>query len=117
LPKRLHVLLVEDNPDALEGMLEMTDFLGHHPQGCGSAEGALALLQDRPFDVLMTDIGLPGISGLSLAHKARQIQPALAITIASGYACEGELPPDVKWLMKPFGIDEYAAMLQEYSQQ
>tara|TARA_R110001599_G_scaffold64023_4_gene179569 strand:- start:257825 stop:258178 length:354 start_codon:yes stop_codon:yes gene_type:complete len=117
LSKRLHVLLVEDNPDALEGMLEMTDFLGHHPQGCESAECALTLLQDKQFDVLMTDIGLPGISGLALARQARQMQPALAITIASGYACEDEMPPNVRWLMKPFGIDEYSAMLEEYSRQ
>lgn len=117
LPKRLQVLLVEDNPDALEGMLEMTDFLGHHPQGCDSAECALVLLQDQQFDVLMTDIGLPGISGLVLAKKAQVIQPTLAITIVSGYACEEDVPPNVKWLMKPFGIDEYSAMLEEYSRQ
>lgn len=93
----------------------MTDFLGHYPQGCDSAESALTLLKDKQFDVLMTDIGLPGISGLALARQARQMQPALAITIASGYACEDEVPADVKWLMKPFGIDEYSAMLEEYS--
>lgn len=114
--KRLRVLLVEDNPDALEGMMEMTSFLGHLPHGCGSAESALIVLQNQVFDVLITDIGLPGISGLVLAEKARAIQP-LDITVASGYARSPDVPQDVRWLMKPFGIEEYSSLLEDASKQ
>lgn len=109
--KRLRVLLVEDNPDALEGMIEMTDFLGHKPYGCASAEDALQVLKEQVFDLMITDIGLPGISGLDLAKKARMIQ-TLEITVASGYARGQDVPLNVGWLMKPFGIDEYAALLE-----
>lgn len=109
--RRLQVLLVEDNVDALEGLVEMTGFLGHDAHGCTSAENALAILKDRPFDLMVTDIGLPGISGLELAQQVRQLQP-LEVTVASGYARGDDVPPDVGWLMKPFGIDEYAALLE-----
>ncbi|GGB99530.1 hypothetical protein GCM10007205_06080 [Oxalicibacterium flavum] len=111
---KLRVLLVEDNPDALEGMIEMTHFFGHEAQGCPSAEAALDLLRAEPFDVMVTDIGLPGMSGLDLARQARDIQP-LNITVASGYARGDDVPTDVGWLMKPFGIDEYAALLAKAS--
>lgn len=116
IQKRLRVLLVEDNADALESMIEMTSFLGHHPHGCESAESALIMLQNQVFDTLITDIGLPGISGLALAEKARAIQP-LDITVASGYARGPDVPQNVRWLMKPFGIEEYSALLEEASRQ
>lgn len=110
--RRLRVLLVEDNSDALEGMVEMTDFLGHQPHGCQSAEDALVMLRQQPFDLMITDIGLPGISGLDLARQAREIQ-ALEIVVSSGYARGPDVMPNVGWLMKPFGIDEYAALLEK----
>lgn len=109
--KPLQVLLVEDNADALEGMIEMTSFFGHEAHGCASAEAALDLLSKESFDVMVTDIGLPGLSGLELARRARDIQPDVSITVASGYARGDDVPVDVGWLMKPFGIDEYAALL------
>ena len=108
--KALQVLLVEDNVDALEGMIEMTRFFGHEAYGCPSAECALDLLANTSFDVMVTDIGLPGMSGLELARKAREIRP-IDITVASGYARGDDVPDDVGWLMKPFGIEEYAALL------
>ncbi|HWT71329.1 MAG TPA: response regulator [Oxalicibacterium sp.] len=110
--KRLRILLVEDNVDALESMVEMTEFLGHQPQGCSSAEDALLLLQNQAFDAMITDIGLPGMSGLALAEKARAIQ-SLDVTVASGMARGPDVPRNVRWLMKPFGIEEYAALLAE----
>jgi CheY-like chemotaxis protein len=110
--KSLRILLVEDNSDALEGMVEMTGFLGHLPHGCQSAEDALIMLRQQSFDLMITDIGLPGISGLDLARQAREIQP-LEIVVSSGYARGPDVMPNVGWLMKPFGIDEYAALLEK----
>lgn len=109
---KLRVLLVEDNPDALDSMIEMTEFFGHDAHGCPSAEAALELLQNEKFDVMVTDIGLPGLSGLDLAREANRIQK-LDITVASGYPRSDDVPDDVGWLMKPFGIDEYAALLKK----
>ena len=114
--KRLRVLIVEDNSDALEGMVEMTDFLGHQPYGCQNGEDALIMLKQQPFDLMITDIGLPGISGLDLARQAREIQP-VEIVVSSGYARGPDAMTNVGWLMKPFGIDEYAALLKNASRQ
>ncbi len=114
--RQLRVLLVEDNVDALEGMMEMTDMLGHNAHGCTSAEHALEVLGKQVFDLMITDIGLPGISGLELARKAHTIQ-SLQITVASGYARGGDVPSSIGWLMKPFGIDEYAALLERAARQ
>ncbi len=109
--KRLRVLLVEDNADALEGLVEMTHLLGHDPHACKSAEDALIMLRQQPFDLMITDIGLPGISGLDLAKQAREIQ-SLEIVVASGYAPASDRVINVGWLMKPFGIDEFASLLE-----
>lgn len=110
--RSLRILLVEDNRDALESMIEMTDFLGHHPYGCGSGEDALLALQNQTFDAMITDIGLPGMSGLALAQQACAMQK-IDVTVASGYARGPDVPGNIRWLMKPFGVDEYAALLEQ----
>ena len=70
-------------------------------------------LRPGRFDVLLTDVGLPGLSGLALAERARGIDPALHVVIASGYGesvkASGGTPFPV--LTKPFTIDQLAQCL------
>ncbi|WP_408451630.1 response regulator [Paraburkholderia fungorum] len=60
---------------------------GHAPATTGSPEEALRWLGDQPFDVLLADIAIPGMSGIELAEKAVQLRPALRVIFASGTRC------------------------------
>ncbi len=82
-PRR--ILVVEDNPDSQLMLCELLILLGHTAQGVSSAEEAIPALHTGDFDVLLTDIGLPGISGLELAKQAVHGNPALTVIFASGY--------------------------------
>ena len=53
-----------------------------------SGSEALALLRDRPFDVLLCDVGMPGMSGWEVAAKARAERPSLAIYMVTGWASD-----------------------------
>ena len=81
----LRVLLVEDEPLIRLSTAEMLADLGHSVREAANAIEALALLDDHDFDVLITDLKLPGIPGDELAARAVAQQPALRIVFASGY--------------------------------
>jgi CheY-like chemotaxis protein len=106
----LSILLVEDNADMREMTVEVLAALGYQVTAAGSGEEALALLADTRFGVLITDVGLPGMSGYQLAEQARAMGVG-AVLFASGYGASGELPAGSFWLQKPFSLDSMEAAL------
>ena len=64
--------------------IELMDMLGHSVLGVASAEEARAALAAEPFDLLFTDVSLPGMSGVDLAREAVRRRPGLSVIIASG---------------------------------
>jgi PAS domain S-box-containing protein len=83
-PKGVTVLLVEDDPMIRATTAEMLDDAGCQVSEAGSAEDALKVLESGTVDVLLTDVGLPGVSGLDLARAAREIRPDVCVVLASG---------------------------------
>jgi PAS domain S-box-containing protein len=83
-PRR--VLLVEDEVVLRMSTTDMLERLGCFVSGVGSGEQALELLAGGgSFDLLLTDLGLPGMSGEELANEVRRRFPSLPVVIASGY--------------------------------
>jgi CheY-like chemotaxis protein len=80
----LRVLLVEDEELILMSTGDMLESLGHRVLTAASAEQALPILDAHPVDVLVVDVGLPGMSGGELAVQARKKYPKLHVVIASG---------------------------------
>jgi CheY-like chemotaxis protein len=66
----LRLLVVEDNPDARYLVCETLRALGHTVEATATGEEALPLLAGQPYDVLFTDVSLPGMSGVELARAA-----------------------------------------------
>ncbi|WP_295995396.1 response regulator [Rugamonas sp.] len=83
--RALRVLVVEDNPDARFLVCEMLHTFGHQVRAVGGAEEALQILAGGDIEVLFTDVGLPGMSGVELARHALRGQPGLHIIFASGF--------------------------------
>ncbi|MFZ5783644.1 MAG: response regulator [Pseudomonadota bacterium] len=87
-PRR--VLLVEDEVVLRMSTTDMLERLGCFVSGVGSGEQALELLAEGgAFDLLLTDLGLPGMSGEQLATEVRHRFPGLPVIIASGYGRSG----------------------------
>ena len=107
----LRVLVVEDDPGVLSATVEMLQVLGHWAAGVKSAEVARDRFIDGAFDVLLTDIGLPALSGIDLV-EILQANHKLRVIFATGQARPSQPIPDTIWLQKPFGIDELSAALQ-----
>jgi len=81
----LRILVVEDNLDSQYLVCEMLKAFGHEADGVGHAEGALNMLAERRYDVLFSDVSLPGMSGVDMARQAVARQPSLKVIFASGY--------------------------------
>ncbi|TWC76354.1 phospho-acceptor domain-containing protein [Rhizobium sp. SJZ105] len=102
-----HVLIVEDEPLILMSTVDMVEELGHTVHEANSAEDALSVLETNRIDMLLTDVGLPGMSGIELARHVRERWPNVRIVFASGddNAKTASGISDAQQLSKPFSID------------
>jgi CheY-like chemotaxis protein len=108
------ILVVEDNVDAQFLVCEMLSALGHEAEGAGDADLALALLAKNHFDLLFTDVNLPGMSGVDLARKVVAEYPQMKIVFASGYGAGTSKHVDFPSvsLPKPYDMDQLEAALK-----
>ena len=115
----LHILVVEDNLDSQQLVCELLAALGHHAHGTGSAEQALTVLEQERFEVLFTDVSLPGISGIELAQKMATLRPAMKIIFASGYGAQisKNVSSSAFSLPKPYDIDQLQNILELISRE
>lgn len=103
---KLKILIVDDEPALAALVRDWAKAQGHTAVVAHSADDALTLLAVRAFDVLLSDIIMPGqLDGISLAEKAGVMHPAMKILLMSGYSRETATNrADVPWplLVKPF---------------
>nr|WP_294510761.1 response regulator [uncultured Rhodopila sp.] len=84
-PRR--VLLVDDNDPVRETLADLLESEGFQTVQAIDAAQAIMLMRSQPgFDVLVTDLSMPGADGITLIHQARQLQPALPAILLTGYA-------------------------------
>jgi CheY-like chemotaxis protein len=107
--KPLSILAVDDDPLVLMNTVMMLEDMGHTVTEAGSGSRALAIMQEKPIDMLITDHAMPRMTGSELATAVREGWPDLPVVIATGYA---ELPPggnpDLVRLSKPFNEHQLA---------
>jgi DNA-binding response OmpR family regulator len=116
------ILIAEDEPDVLTFVVRALRGAGHEVEGVGDGSDALAALArareaNRPHDLLLTDILMPVMDGVSLALLASRDQSALRIMLMTGYSDQRErahgldaIIHDI--LLKPFTLDELVMRVQ-----
>ena len=110
-PTGQRILLVEDSEVVRMLTVEVLEELDYSVIEAAEAQEALRVLRsDEHIDLLMTDIGLPGMNGQELAVAARQLRPDLKVLYASGYAESVEIDksePAIRTdiIGKPFSLD------------
>ena len=115
----LRILVVEDNLDSQFLICEMLSAFGHDNDGVAHAEAALEQLTKGRYNVLFSDVSLPGMSGLELARRALLDDPQLKVIFASGYG--DSLLRQVEFpyisLQKPYEIEQLQKALADIGQQ
>jgi DNA-binding NtrC family response regulator len=101
------LLIVDGERDILDFLVAV--FGDFNSETALNAASALEALQKERFDVLITDIKMPGGSGLNLIDSAKNIRPDLPIIVITGHY--QEVPPDTnekvhQWILKPFSVGD-----------
>ena len=111
----LTVLAVDDDELVLMNTVTMLKDLGYRAIEAHSGAEALQRLAEGPVDLVITDQGMPRMTGIELATAARQTYPDLPVILATGYL---ELPRDpselgLPKLAKPFSLNQLQAIIHD----
>jgi PAS domain S-box-containing protein len=113
------VLVVEDDAAVRLLVTEVLSELGYQALEAIDGKSAVPILQSKQrIDLLVTDVGLPGLNGRQVAEIARQSRPDLKVLFITGYAenaaIRGDfLAPGMELINKPFALDALAAKMRE----
>jgi len=113
------VLIVEDDPAVRVLVSQVLSELGYAFVEAGDADSALPIIESsQRIDLMISDVGLPGMNGRQLAEIGRQIRPDLKVLFITGYAEHaavrgGFLDPGMQLITKPFTFDLLTAKVRE----
>ncbi len=114
-----HILLAEDDLSMLEFLTHALEKAGHSVQpACDGLSALEALKQSKkPFDLLLTDIVMPGIDGIELAQKVTDLHPDTKVMFITGFAAvalaQNKNPaPNTRVLSKPFHLNELVTQVE-----
>ena len=112
------ILIAEDEASVQAFVERALQHSGHQTVTVSDGLAALAALKSEAFDLLLTDIVMPGLDGIALALKASKDYPEMKIMLMSGYASERQRAHNLEALIhrvipKPFTLDEICAAVDE----
>lgn len=105
------ILIAEDDTAVREFVRRALEHGGHHVHTAHDGLDALDTLADNEFDLLITDIVMPGLDGIALALKVAKERPHMAILMMTGFAAERQRAHNLDVLIhqvvaKPFSLRE-----------
>ncbi|HMI12780.1 MAG TPA: PAS domain-containing protein [Bradyrhizobium sp.] len=112
------VLIVEDEPVVRAVIVEMLGEQGYQTLEASDGPSGLRVLRTNArIDLLVTDVGLPGMNGRQLADQARETRPGLKVLFITGYAesvaiSDGFLQPGMEMVTKPFDLDNLSQRIR-----
>ncbi|MGY2048167.1 PAS domain S-box protein [Methylobacterium sp. JK268] len=112
------VLVVEDDATVRALVIEVLQELGYRTLEAPDGPAGLRLLQSEVHvDLLITDVGLPGLNGRQLADQARLARPTLRVLFMTGYAenaafGNGQIAPGMQMITKPFAVEALATKIR-----
>jgi DNA-binding response OmpR family regulator len=113
LAPRPCVLVVEDESLVRMLVVQVLEEAGYAVSEAAEARTALLMVQSQSIDLIVADVGLPGLNGRQMAQQARALQPNLKVLFMTGYAdsaiLDAALPEGVDLITKPFDLDQLAA--------
>jgi two-component system cell cycle response regulator CpdR len=105
------ILLAEDDDSLRAFLVTSLNRAGHDVTAHGDGDSAWEALEHGAYDLLLTDIVMPGLDGIELARRGAEADPAMKIVFITGFAAvalsaQSQAPKDAKVLSKPFHLRE-----------
>ncbi|XZE56965.1 sigma-54-dependent transcriptional regulator [Planctomycetaceae bacterium SH139] len=116
------ILFADDEPGLQELMREELPRMGHRVTVCPDGETAVAALEKEPFDCLLVDLDMPGIGGIEVLSRAKQLHPAIEAVVITGKSSEETAIAALRqgafdYITKPCRLADLASLLGRVSQQ
>ncbi|MCA9553949.1 MAG: sigma-54-dependent Fis family transcriptional regulator, partial [Myxococcales bacterium] len=117
----LEILLVDDEPSIRLTVADVLRDAGHSVTTASDGEEALNLIEDRPFDLVISDIRLPKADGMTIFRRLRAERPTTGVILMTAYATVSDAVAAMKegaldYLTKPFDVDEIKLRVDRYSE-
>ena len=110
----VRVLLVEDNPQVRSFAEDLLNDLGCEVVSAASGDEALGLLGGNELDLVLSDIVMPGMSGIALAREIAKVRPGLPVILATGYSEQAaQANPGLPIVLKPYSAKDLAAAMAQ----
>ena len=114
----LRVLIVDDEGELAYTLAERLVLRGFAAEGATSGEAALDRIEEAEFDVVVMDVRMPGIGGLTAIERIGELRPGLPVILVTGHGCresaeEGLRLGAYRYLMKPVHIDDLAEYIRQ----
>ena len=111
------VLLVDDDDALREVRAACLGMMGYVVVPCSDAQAAVKAFRSTGVDLLLTDLQMPGRSGVELARELTQVRPELPVIIISGNLLTDELTAEMerrrwKFIPKPCSLENLAGLIQ-----
>lgn len=112
------ILLIEDDPSTASALYKVLSAEDYQVELAARGDEGLALAHAQPFDLILTDFRLPGLSGLELVDRLHQLHPKLPIIMMTAHgttetAIEATKLGACEYLIKPFEVDELLDLLTD----
>ena len=111
------ILIVDDQVNTCKSLQAILKKSGYHSDYTQSAEEALRRIQDAHYDIVISDIRMPGMDGMALLEELKKIQPSLVVIMITGYATIKSAVEAIQkgaydYLPKPFTPDEVRVIIE-----
>ncbi|MGD0837737.1 MAG: sigma-54 dependent transcriptional regulator [Polyangia bacterium] len=112
------VLIVDDEQNLRHMLQTLLKREGYEPVGVGSVDGALKELEERPYDIIITDLRMPGQSGMNLVDQVTSRSLGTTVVVMTAYgsrdiAIEAMKRGAYDYISKPFEVDELVLLLRK----
>ena len=116
-PKR-KILIVDDASPVVVLCVNVLQALGFAVKGANSGEVAVDILRKEPFDIMVVDYKMPGVTGFDVFAQARALHPDLAVVLVTGHGTsevvnEANRLGFTAILLKPFTSDELRSTVEK----
>jgi len=111
------ILIVEDDPAILTGLLDVLVFNGYQPEGCADGGDGLAKALEGRFDLILLDVMLPTLDGFSICRELRRKKPDQPIIMLTAKGAETDIVTGFKsgaddYISKPFSLRELMVRIE-----
>jgi two-component system response regulator HydG len=106
----LNILLIDDEPDMRQSLGQVLRADGHEVEEVPDGEAALIALRERPAELVITDVRLPKIDGLTLLRRIRRMDSTTEVLVMTAFGSIGDAVMAMKdsavdYLLKPFDLE------------